>query len=100
MSEHLSLEWNLEVLDGGECQQTFKVSHKRLGSAVEGIDDHLAVRRPSDFRSSVLQAWSWRCAMPGGLSADMSRLWREVNGNTRVPATLAFFAGSEEGQSG
>jgi len=47
-----------------KVKPTFKVGHECLGSAVESVDDHLAVRRTSDLDTSVLQAWCRGCAVP------------------------------------
>lgn len=43
---------------------TFKVSHERLRTRVERIDDHLAVCRACDFDPAVFKAGRGRGAYP------------------------------------
>lgn len=69
-------------------ERTLKVGHEGLGTAVQGIDDHLAVGRTGDFDPAIFQAGRrWR-AHPGGISADMCGLRREVELLPRVETLL------------
>ena len=80
----------------GKDAHTFEVRHEGLRTAIESVDDHFAVRRACDLHTPVLETGSGRRADPGGLVADVGRLWREVERNARVIALLSDLASVEE----
>lgn len=75
---------------------TFEVRHEGLRTAIEGVDDHLAVRRACDLHTPVLKAWRGGRTDPGGLAADMRCLRREVEGHAGVVALLCDLTGVEK----
>lgn len=57
---------------------TLKVSHELCGTAVEGVDDHLAVNRASDLNTPVNHARGRRGPLPGWVRPDVCGFWQEV----------------------
>lgn len=66
----------MTVLAGEE--RTLEVRHECLRSAVEGINDHFAVRGASNLNSSIFEPRGRRRAGPGGILADILGLLEKV----------------------
>ena len=79
---------------------TFKVGHEGLGTAVQGVDNHLPVGGASDFDETVLETRGGLDTVPRWLVADGGCLWEEVEWDTRVVTALGILAGVEEGTAG
>lgn len=82
--------------DRDERETTFEISHERLGTAVESIDDHLSVCRAGDLDSAVGKTWCGRGAHPGWVCADIRRLGQKFKRDARVGFTLGDISGDEE----
>ena len=83
----------------GQRERTLEVGHEGLGTTVQGIDDHLAVRGTRDFDPAIFQAGSrWR-TYPGGINADVCGLGKEVELFPRVETLLDGMAGVDELQT-
>ena len=57
---------------------TFKVRHVSPDIAVEGIDDHLAIRWAGDLNTSVDKPRRWRSTSPGVIFTNVLGLREEI----------------------
>lgn len=76
---------------------TFKVGHIGPDVAVEGIDNHLAIRRSGDLDSSVDEARCWRSTFPGIIVTDMLGLGKEIGQIALVNLLLADYPSLQKG---
>jgi hypothetical protein len=79
-----------------EALRTFKVSHICPDVRVQGIDNHLAICRPSNLYTPVNEAWCWWCALPCIILADLLGLWKEVEEIALVELGLPGYSSLEQ----
>lgn len=84
----------------GVKQLTLKVRHVGPGIRVQGIDDHLTVRRTGDLDAAIDQARGRGRAPPGVVLADMFGLGQEVEQVATVNLGLALDAALQQGLAG
>src|SRR6266404_1133419 len=75
---------------------TLEIGHKRLGAAIQSVDDHLPLGWACDFDASVLQAGSRWGTVPGRLGANMGSLRGEVERHACIETRLSCLAGSKK----
>jgi hypothetical protein len=81
-------------------EHTFEIGHVSPHISIQGIDDHLAVRRARDLDAAVDQARGRRRAFPCWVIADVLGLWQKVREGALVELSLAEPAALEEGLAG
>lgn len=76
----------------GELRQsfgTFKVGHIGPNIAVQGIDNHFAIRRAGDLNPSVNETGSWRSTFPSIVVTDMLGFREEIRQIALIDLLLA-----------
>lgn len=88
--------YQTRIAEGEQRVLTLKVSHERLCSAVQSVDDHLPVCRTSDLYPPILEAGSRRGAYPRRVSANVCGLGVEVERNACIEPLLRDSACDEQ----
>ena len=79
-----------------DYELTFKISHVAADIRVEGIHNHLPIRRPRNLDPAIDQAGRRPGAAPMGVIPDGLRLGQKVGPLAGIPALLAELALVEE----
>lgn len=79
---------------------TLKIRHVGPDIRIQGIDDHLPVRRAGDFDPAVDQTGRRRCALPGVILADVLGLGKEVGQLAIINSSLAVDPTLQQGFPG
>ena len=79
----------------GRRERVFAIGHEHLGTAIERIDDHLAIRRTRNLDAAVLQVGRNRPHLPVAF-ADRASLRQKVRHLAGVEPSLPLLAGAQE----
>lgn len=75
---------------------TLEIGHVSPHIRIQGVDNHLAVGGTSDLHSPINKTWSWWCAFPCVIVANVLGLWEEVKKVALIKLSLTNHSSLEE----
>src|SRR6185295_13225536 len=79
----------------GRRERILAVGHEHLRTRVQGVDDHLAIRRSGDLYAAIEEIWRDGRDAPVGF-ADRAGLGEEIRQLARIQRTLPAFSSREQ----
>jgi len=76
----------------------FEIGHKTVCARVQGVDDHLAIRRPSDFHSAILEIRGHGLNLPG-TGTNIFGFFEEAGHFTAIQSGLTFLTQGQKLQT-